>query len=332
MFTFITYKMGFCQNLLNNPESVLFDEVHNRYLVSNYGGREIIQVGLDETQTIFYSGLPAPRGMIIYDNALIVVSDTGITGHDLTTGNLIWLIEEPPWIFPNDVTTDSSGYLYITDYVAASEGGSVYRIKMSDHSWDLYAGNLSYPNGLIYDWNGRLLVCGGWPVPKITSISIPDAIITTVFYPDSGGLDGIVLDRKRRVYVSSWRTQSISMYDPLFQAVPELVIDNLSDPADISYNTLDHSLLIPNFSSNSLDIIPINDFLCGDVNDDFTINIQDITYLIKYKYKNGISPIPHECIGDVNADLSINIKDITSLIKYKYKDGDSPGENCCEQI
>jgi hypothetical protein len=65
------------------------------------------------------------------------------------------------------------------------------------------------------------------------------------------------------------------------------------------------------------------DMICGDVNADSSINIKDITYLIKYKYKGGEEPIPWES-GDVNSDGSINIKDITYLIKYKYKGGPEP--------
>jgi hypothetical protein len=71
------------------------------------------------------------------------------------------------------------------------------------------------------------------------------------------------------------------------------------------------------------------DLICGDVNLDETVNIKDITDLIKYKYKGGSGPNPHECIGDVNNDDVVNIKDITGLIKYKYKGGVSPDEYCC---
>jgi hypothetical protein len=64
--------------------------------------------------------------------------------------------------------------------------------------------------------------------------------------------------------------------------------------------------------------------MCGDVNCDNSINIKDITYLIKYKYKGGEEPCGGFYRGDVNSDGSINIKDITYLIKYKYKDGPEP--------
>jgi len=65
------------------------------------------------------------------------------------------------------------------------------------------------------------------------------------------------------------------------------------------------------------------DFDCGDVNDDSTINIFDVTFLITYLYLDGPPPIPLEC-GDVNHDGTINIFDVTYLITYLYLDGPPP--------
>jgi parallel beta-helix repeat protein len=61
----------------------------------------------------------------------------------------------------------------------------------------------------------------------------------------------------------------------------------------------------------------------GDATHDDIINIKDITYIIKYKYKDGPPPEPLNS-ADADCNLIINIKDITYLIKYKYKDGSSP--------
>jgi hypothetical protein len=63
--------------------------------------------------------------------------------------------------------------------------------------------------------------------------------------------------------------------------------------------------------------------LPGDANNDGTVNIKDITFVIKFKYKSGDAP---ECMNeaDTQDDGTINIKDITNLIKFKYKGGDAP--------
>ena len=64
-------------------------------------------------------------------------------------------------------------------------------------------------------------------------------------------------------------------------------------------------------------------YICGDVDNDGTINILDIVYLIEYKYKNGPAPQYPES-AEVNGDGSINILDIVYLIEFKYKGGPPP--------
>jgi len=84
------------------------------------------------------------------------------------------------------------------------------------------------------------------------------------------------------------------------------------------------------FATALLLMIPSSLFAgeCGDVNDDSTINIFDITYLISYLYVDGPDP---DCgvtsvgiCGDVNYDATVNIFDITYLISYLYLDGPDP--------
>lgn len=67
-------------------------------------------------------------------------------------------------------------------------------------------------------------------------------------------------------------------------------------------------------------LIPNNGVVCGDVNADGVVNLNDILSLIDFKYKDGPTPRQIEA-GDVNADGRINLLDILHLIDYKYKDG-----------
>lgn len=67
------------------------------------------------------------------------------------------------------------------------------------------------------------------------------------------------------------------------------------------------------------------DWICGDVNNDETINILDIIFLIDYKFKGGPAP-ENPAAADVNIDAAVNILDIIYLIDYKFKGGSAP--NC----
>jgi hypothetical protein len=66
-----------------------------------------------------------------------------------------------------------------------------------------------------------------------------------------------------------------------------------------------------------------SEYLCGDINNDRTVNLLDITSLIAYLYQGGPAPDPLES-ADVNSDGAVNILDITYLIAYLYQGGPEP--------
>jgi hypothetical protein len=70
-------------------------------------------------------------------------------------------------------------------------------------------------------------------------------------------------------------------------------------------------------------VLIYGDWLCGDPNGDWTINIFDITMLITYLYLDGPPPIPM-ISADVNNDSMVNIFDITALISFLYLEGVPP--------
>jgi DNA-binding beta-propeller fold protein YncE len=65
-------------------------------------------------------------------------------------------------------------------------------------------------------------------------------------------------------------------------------------------------------------------YLPGDANADFEINILDIIYIINWKYKNGPGIASARWRANVNADKDYNILDIVYLINALYKDGPPP--------
>jgi CubicO group peptidase (beta-lactamase class C family) len=65
------------------------------------------------------------------------------------------------------------------------------------------------------------------------------------------------------------------------------------------------------------------DYICGDADNNETVNLLDITYLINFLYKGGIEPDPLES-GDVDSSGEINLLDITYLIGYLYMGGAEP--------
>ncbi len=74
-----------------------------------------------------------------------------------------------------------------------------------------------------------------------------------------------------------------------------------------------------------------DEYLCGDLNNDDTVNIGDLTYIIAYLYGSGPSPYPL-CLGDLNNDDTVNIGDLTYIIAYLYGGGSAPNPDCCNPV
>lgn len=61
----------------------------------------------------------------------------------------------------------------------------------------------------------------------------------------------------------------------------------------------------------------------GDANNDGTINVGDVVFLINYIFKGGPAPV-HFAKADVNCDAHINVADAVYLINYIFKSGLTP--------
>ncbi len=110
------------QNLLNNPESAVFDSQNNRYLVSNYGDGNIIQFDSLGQQTYFNQDCNSLAGMHIVGDTLFALDyqgeNPGLVGLSLSTGDTLFTLHIAGMDYLNDITSDTSGNLYITDTYA----------------------------------------------------------------------------------------------------------------------------------------------------------------------------------------------------------------------
>lgn len=62
---------------------------------------------------------------------------------------------------------------------------------------------------------------------------------------------------------------------------------------------------------------------CGDVNNDASVNVADLTYLVDYLFYQGPAP-PNLDIADVDDSGSINVVDLTYLVDYLFFGGPEP--------
>ncbi len=250
--------VGLAQNLLNNPESVVYDSAYQRYLVSNWEDGNIIQIDSLEQQDYFNTELLSTAGLHIVGDTLFVSSNegvnSGIIGFLLSTGEIIFHVDIPEKILLNDITSDLDGNLYVTD----TDAHRIYKVSINDMTYTTFVSSgLGWPNGIICDLpNNRLLVLnGGLPNKPLIAVSLEDSTISTVVETGLGAIDGLTTDNYGNTYFSSWVTDKVYRYDETFTNPPEVVSSGHNNPADIFFNKLNNILAVPNFHSNSVDFI-----------------------------------------------------------------------------
>lgn len=66
---------------------------------------------------------------------------------------------------------------------------------------------------------------------------------------------------------------------------------------------------------------------CGDINGDFTVDIDDVVHLIGYIFSGGPAPISMEA-ADVNCSDNVDIDDVVYLVAYIFTGGPAPCADC----
>jgi sugar lactone lactonase YvrE len=251
------------------PESVLWDEQADVYLVSNINGEPfaadddgfIARVSPDgeKVDRLIDGADPAvtlhsPRGLAVSGDRLFVADLTAVRVFDRTTGKPLGVIEVPGAVMLNDlavrgdrVLASDSGLPAAKQPPSASHG--VYEIDPASGTVTplAVAPDLGRPNGLaVIDgqiWvatygSGELYrLCDGAPCDRE---KLP-----------GGGLDGIVVDGDE-LYVSSWEKEAIYVGAPGKGWMP--VVEKVAACADIGWDGKRRRLLLPLLEAGVLEI------------------------------------------------------------------------------
>jgi sugar lactone lactonase YvrE len=250
------------QNLLNEPESVVYDSTMDRYLVSNFGNGAIVQIDNNGVQSYFNTELMPYYnvvGMHIKDGFLYASANgiyMGVKVFDLASGVMTGSIDIPGSFFLNDVTSDTSGYLYVTDF----EANRIYKLRLSDYNVSTFVNTgAAIPNGLLFDAPNNRLLVGTHTSSNayLKAVNLEDSTMTNVV--DVGvQSDGVTVDDEGNIYISTWVLNSVFRYDPDFSQPRVTVASGFTSPADIFFNKKYSSLIVPNYNANRVDIIPMD--------------------------------------------------------------------------
>jgi len=253
------------QNLLNNPESAVYDSLHFRYLVSNWADGSIVQIDNNGNQSYFVTGHGSINGIYITQNKVFAGCSTKVKGFDLDTKELIMDLAILGAINLNDVTADNAGNLYVTDF----NKSEIIKINIENQTYSTFVTSLTLqPNGILFDDpNDRLLLCSfGYNIP-ILKISLEDSSVSVLANTTLAQCDGFTKDDFGNYYISSWATKSIYRFNSSFDNPPELFYTNSQAPVDLSYNSVDEILIAPIMFLNTMVLIPISPVSVDDNNE-----------------------------------------------------------------
>lgn len=235
----------FAQTAYNSPESIEFDYTNNRWLISNRAAGTILaRSSATGVVTLFTAAPTAPYGLEIVGNTVYVCDNPRIKGYDLTTGTEVFNVNITGAQFLNGLTHDNNGNLYATDFTAKK----IYRVKIATQQFNQFGPTLvKTPNGIVFDQANNRCVFVTWNTnAAIMAVNLADSTTSTLLATSLSNCDGITRDAAGNYFVSSWGLQGISEFNSTFTSGPTTVVTNLSNPADIFYNTVTDTLGVPN--------------------------------------------------------------------------------------
>jgi hypothetical protein len=252
----------------SSPESVLWDDRADLYLVSNINGGahdpddngfisrvspppgpHVVDVawidGADRDVT-----LHGPKGMALAGELLYVVDVGAVRMFDRTTGEPRGMVDIPG-MFVNDIVA-AGDRLYVSvtglDRSLALRGEqSIWMIEGTKATKIMTGPQLGGPNGLAVLGDGIAVVGFG----SGTLYHVAGGARTNGEKLPAGILDGVVTLPDGRFAVSSWAAASVFIgRDGVWKRAPW----TLPTPADIGYDAKRGLLLVPSFSENRIEM------------------------------------------------------------------------------
>lgn len=254
------------------PESVLYDEANDRYLVSNINGKPD---GVDNNGYIselspdgkvlkekFIAGgvgktkLDAPKGSGISAGVLYVTDISVIRMFDLKTGMPKGDVAVPGATFLNDIAVSKDGRVFVSDSgIKTSASGfeptgsdAVYVIEKGKLKTVAKSKDLGGPNGLLA-LDGGVLV-NTFTSDEVYRLDEKGEKHDSTKVP-SGGLDGMG-QLGDSLLVSSWKGSAI--YRGRIGGKFEVAFPGLGGAADFGIDTKRKRVLVPRFLDNAVEV------------------------------------------------------------------------------
>ena len=245
-----------------SPESVVQDAKGDIYVseigeFNKDGDGKITRISIDGKLSTFASGMDDPKGLIFIGKSLYVTDKNRVLkveadGKWSVFGSTMAFPQTP--IFLNDITSDESGNLYVSDSGNLKSGGAIFKIAkdkkitlvLNENSPEILA-----PNGLWVVKNDLYEV--DFSSGILYKINLKTKSISKVAEALGGG-DGLVKSGDN-FFVSDWKNGKI--YKVQGNKV-SLFKDGFRAAADIALSFDKKSIITPDMKAGSVTIVPIH--------------------------------------------------------------------------
>ncbi len=219
---------------LASPESIVWDHINERYLVSNAGDGLLRAVTQDGESSLFGLEAKASHGLLVIGERLYACYRTTVRSYDLRTEALVDVYTISGAKFLNGICTDRDGQLYLTDFTTKS----IYQVSL-DADGDMQSSftwkNLDrIPNGIAYEAHGDEIIALSWGSDaEIFCIDRSSARIKMREPTGHDNLEGILIDGND-IYISAWSPPAILHYEHgIAEGAEEMVVDELEKPTGL---------------------------------------------------------------------------------------------------
>ncbi len=254
------------------PESVLWDDAADRYLVSNINGKpdaadnngyisDVSPDGKLTTEKWIEGGknkvtLNAPKGTGISNGVLYVADLDNVRMFDVKTGAPKGNVKVPGATFLNDIAIGADGKVFVSDTgikftdkgPAPTGTDAVWVIEKGKAKPVAKTKELHGPNGVLAAADGVWTVSFG--APELYRLDAKGAKQDVTKLP-KGMLDGIVQLGDGSLLISSWEDSGVYRGKPNGEFTEAYA--NLKAPADIGLDKKRNRMLVPLFQDNAIE-------------------------------------------------------------------------------
>lgn len=227
------------QYYYNAPNASAYNPINNRYLITNQGSGEVLQIDRAGNKTLFAKNLISPRNIAFHKLpigfSVLVLDSNRMVIYD-TSGNLIGTETVSGIQQIQDCAYDSiAQVLYTTDRLR----GCIYKTtfaKSAPHAphTTVWVSNITKPSAILWQKSkNRLLLVQDTLNSSLIAVSISDSSVQTLRSLNINKAMGLAEDAQGNLYIASVGDKYIYQLNKYYSGSPKVLLGE-PKPGDIT--------------------------------------------------------------------------------------------------